>query len=245
MAIGSRRSWPTLPVIAAVVSLLTVAPKKVPCCQLKASVTSGTIPARLPPNRIASMGTPLGSSHSGAITGHCDAAQVNRAFGCAAFRAASGVQERRSQSIKLAGLVSVIPSHHTSPSLVIAQLVKMEFLVTLSMALAFDFMLVPGATPKNPYSGLMAYSRPSAPNFIQAMSSPMVSTFQPGRVGIIIDKLVLPHAEGDAPVIYFTWPDGLISLRISMCSAIQPSSRACTEAMRSAWHFFPSNALPP
>ena len=30
-----------------------------------------------------------------------------------------------------------------------------------------------------------------------------------------------------------------------MCSAIQPSSRACTDAMRSAWHFLPSNALPP
>src|SRR5580693_7502677 len=77
------------------------------------------------------------------------------------------------------------------------------------------------------------------------MSSPMVSTFQPGRVGIIIDKLVLPQAEGKAPVKYFAWPDGLVSFRISMCSAIQPSSRACTEAMRSAWHFFPSNALPP
>ena len=80
----------------------------------------------------------------------------------------------------------------------------MEFLVTLSMALAFDFMLVPGATPKKPYSGLMAYSRPSAPNFIHAMSSPMASTFQPGMVGIIIDKLVLPQAEGKAPVMYFT-----------------------------------------
>ena len=80
----------------------------------------------------------------------------------------------------------------------------MEFLVTLSMALAFDFMLVPGATPKKPYSGLMAYSRPSVPNFIQAMSSPMASTFQPGMVGISIDKLVLPQAEGKAPVMYFT-----------------------------------------
>ena len=38
---------------------------------------------------------------------------------------------------------------------------------------------VPGATPKKPASGLIAYSRPSSPNFIQAMSSPIVSTFQP------------------------------------------------------------------
>ena len=54
----------------AVVSLLLVAPINVPCCQLNDSVTSGTMPARRPPKRIASIGTPFGSSHSGAITGH-------------------------------------------------------------------------------------------------------------------------------------------------------------------------------
>ena len=32
------------------------------------------------------------------------------------------------------------------------------------------------------------------------MSSPIVSTFQPGRVGISIARLVLPQAEGKAPV---------------------------------------------
>ena len=37
-----------------------------------------------------------------------------------------------------------------------AQLVKIEFLVAVIIALGLDFMLVPGATPKNPYSGLMA-----------------------------------------------------------------------------------------
>ena len=67
------------------------------------------------------------------------------------------------------------------------------------MALGFVRAPVPGATPKNPASGLTAYSFPSAPNFIQAMSSPIVSTFQSGRVGIIIDRLVLPHALGNAP----------------------------------------------
>src|SRR5690348_14024125 len=30
-----------------------------------------------------------------------------------------------------------------------------------------------------------------------------------------------------------------------MCSASQPSSRACTDAMRNEWHFLPSSALPP
>jgi len=104
---------------------------------------------------------------------------------------------------------------------------------------------VPGATPKNPYSGLIAYRRPSSPNFIHAMSSPIVSTFQPCSVGITIARLVLPHALGNAPVTYLTSPSGEVSLRISMCSAIHPSSRAITDAIRSAKHFLPSSALPP
>ena len=77
------------------------------------------------------------------------------------------------------------------------------------------------------------------------MSSPTVSTFQPWSVGIIIARFVLPHALGNAPATYFTSPSGEVSLRISMCSAIQPSSRAMTEAIRSAKHFLPSSALPP
>ena len=77
------------------------------------------------------------------------------------------------------------------------------------------------------------------------MSSPTVSTFQPGRVGTSIARLVLPQAEGKAPVTYLTSPSGEVSLRISMCSASQPSSRAIAEAIRSAKHFLPSRALPP
>src|SRR5215468_230462 len=223
---GSRRNCPTLPPAAAVVSLLAVAPKNVPCCQLNASLTSGTIPGRRPPNKIASIGTPLGSSHSGAMHGHCAAGVVNREFGWAALRPDSGVQGRRNQSTNCAGFSLVMPSHQTSPSNVIAQFVKIELRATVAMALRLDFTLVPGATPKKPASGLMAYSRPSDPNFIQAMSSPMVSTFQPGIVGISIARLVFPHADGNAPVMYFTRPAGLVILRMSMCSASQPSSRA-------------------
>ena len=48
-------------------------------------------------------------------------------------------------------------------------------------ALGFEFALVPGATPKKPASGLIAYNRPSGPGRIQQMSSPMVHTFQPSR----------------------------------------------------------------
>ena len=77
------------------------------------------------------------------------------------------------------------------------------------------------------------------------MSSPTVSTVQPSIVGTSIARFVLPQALGNAPVTYLTPPSGEVSLRISMCSAIQPSSRALTDAMRSARHFLPSSALPP
>src|SRR5712691_10206825 len=77
------------------------------------------------------------------------------------------------------------------------------------------------------------------------MSSPMVSTFQPGTVGIIMAMLVLPHAEGNAPATYLASPSGGVTLTISMCSDIQPSSRAIVDAMRRAKHFLPRRALPP
>ena len=83
------------------------------------------------------------------------------------------------------------------------------------------------------------------PNFIQAMSSPTVSAVQPSSLGISMARLVLPDADGKAPLTYFTFPSGEVSLRISMCSASQPSSRAMTEAIRRAKHFLPSRALPP
>jgi hypothetical protein len=47
-----------------------IEPRNVPCCHDSASFTSGTTVARRPPNRIAEIGTPAGSSHSGEITGH-------------------------------------------------------------------------------------------------------------------------------------------------------------------------------
>src|SRR3954451_15248095 len=77
------------------------------------------------------------------------------------------------------------------------------------------------------------------------MSSPTVSTVHPSSEGMSIARLVLPHADGNAPVTYLTSPSGDVSFRISMCSASQPSSRAIAEAIRSAKHFFPSRALPP
>ena len=86
----------------------------------------------------------------------------------------------------------------------------MAFFSTLRIAIGFEFMLVPGATPKKPDSGLMAYSRPSAPIFIQAISSPMHSHFQPGIVGWSIAKFVFPQADGKAAAIWKRRPLGLV-----------------------------------
>jgi hypothetical protein len=110
-----------LPAAAAVFSEAMMEPRKVPCAHDSASVTSGTTVARRPPNRMASIGTPLGSSHSLAITGHCAAGAVKRELGCAAGRPDDGVHERRIQSTACAGVVPIC-SHHTSPSSVSATL---------------------------------------------------------------------------------------------------------------------------
>src|SRR6201987_5045903 len=113
---------------------------------------------------IALIGTPVGASQSGSIVGHCAAGAVNRAFGCAAFApvcfAISGVHLLPCQSRHSAGGSSVMPSHHTPPSGVSATLVKIEFLASVAIAFGFVFSDVPGATPKNPASGLMALKRP-------------------------------------------------------------------------------------
>ncbi len=69
-----------------------------------------------------------------------------------------------------------------------------------AIAFGFDLSEVPGATPKNPYSGLIAYRRPSLPSLIHAMSSPTVVTFQSliASGGISMAKFVLPQALGNA-----------------------------------------------
>src|SRR5580698_7124972 len=156
MANGSRRSSPTLVSAAAVPSEATFEARNTPCAQSNASVTSGTALARRPPNRIAEIGTPIGSSHSGAITGHWLAGAVKRALGCAAGWPQAGDQASPRQSVRPSGGASVRPSHQTSPSAVRATLVKMVFFESAAIALALVFSPVPGATPKKPASGLIA-----------------------------------------------------------------------------------------
>src|ERR1039457_5214145 len=90
IANGSWRSCPTRPVAAAVVWEATGAPRNTPVGREWASVTRGTAVARRPPNRIAEIGTPAGSSHSAAIDGHWAASTVNRELGGAAGLPAAG-----------------------------------------------------------------------------------------------------------------------------------------------------------
>src|SRR5450432_797026 len=186
--------------MAAVVSDPSVAAMYTPSRQLFASVTSGTVVVRRPPKMNASIGTPSGSSHFGSIDGHCAAPTVKRALACAAVRPLAGDHSLPVQSVSFAGGSFVMPSHHTSPSGVSATLVKMVSRLMVSMQLGLVSQPVPGATPKNPASGLIARSRPSLPGLIHAMSSPTVVTFHPLKAGggISIAKLVLPHALGNA-----------------------------------------------
>ena len=80
MAIGSKRSLPIVPKAAAVISELMIEPRKTPCSQSKPSRTSGTTVVRRPPNMIASIGTPEGSSQSEEIAGSWLAGAVKRAL---------------------------------------------------------------------------------------------------------------------------------------------------------------------
>src|SRR3954447_5247705 len=112
--------------------------------------------ARRPPKSIASIGTPLGSSHSSAIDGHWPAGVVKRALGCAAGVSDSGVQSLPFQSIRCSGVSPVIPSHQMSPSSVFAVLVKIVLRPIVSIAFGLVLAAVLGATPKKPYSGLTA-----------------------------------------------------------------------------------------
>src|ERR1700690_610681 len=207
--------------------------------------------ARRPPKMIALMGTPVGSSQAASMVGHCEAGAVKRALGWAAlapvFFAIAGVQTLPCQSTSSAGGSSVMPSHQTPPSGVRAQLGKMVLRERVAMALGLVFCDVPGATPKNPASGLMARKQPWASGLSQAMSSPTVQSFQSlsSLAGTIMAKFVLPQELGNAAATYVFLPCGSSTPRMSMCSAIQPSSRAMLDAMRRAKHFFPRRALPP
>src|SRR3712207_2164598 len=157
IANGSRRTTPTAPVAAAVVSEESVAPMKTPWFQSRASLTSGIVVLRRPPKRIAEIGTPFGSSYSGARIGHWVIGVQNRLLGWLEGSSESGVQSLPFQLVRWAGGSSVMPSHQTSPSSVRATLVNTELPWSMvRMALGLVSQPVPGATPNRPYSGLRA-----------------------------------------------------------------------------------------
>nr|WP_261361877.1 hypothetical protein [Frigoriglobus tundricola] len=81
-----------------------------------------------------------------------------------------------------------------------ATLVKIVFRASAAIAFGLVRADVPGATPKNPASGLIARSRRSASGLSQAMSSPTVHTFHPSNAagGMSMAKLVFPQADGNA-----------------------------------------------
>src|SRR5438445_9690872 len=143
IAIGSRRTPPTAPLCAAVVSDATEAPTNTPWLQSKACSTSGAVRARRPPNTTAEMGTPCGSSNLGEIDGHCAAGAVKREFGWAALSLDPFRHGRPRQSVRPSGTGPSIPPHHGRPSSVTARLVKIEFLPSVAMALGFVFDDVP------------------------------------------------------------------------------------------------------
>ena len=109
------------------------------------------------------------------MQGQFSAGAVKRELGCAPLE--PSVQSHFSPfqfSAFVGGFLSR-PSHHTVLLSILWQtLVKIVPLMVDFSALGLDFILVPGATPKKPFSGLMAYRRPSGPLRIQAISSPTV-----------------------------------------------------------------------
>src|SRR5260370_3512687 len=143
MAKGSRRTSPTLPVAAAVVSDPIVAALYTPSSQLVASAIRGTVSLRRAPKMNAEIGTPAELSHSGSSEGQRSAATVKRELGCAALRPHPGVHACPCQSVRCAGGSRVMPSHHTSPSSVSATLVKSTSRSSVFMALGFDSYDVP------------------------------------------------------------------------------------------------------
>src|SRR6185312_10975498 len=163
MAIGSRRTSPTLPTAAAVRSEATVAPTNTPWFQSSDSNTSGARRSRRPPKMMAEIGTPFGSSQFLAIDGHWPAGAVKRLFGCAPWSGLpslslnSGFHGLPSQLVPDAGGAPSPSSHHTVRSSPRRTFVKMVFFWIVLIAFGLDFVFVPGATPKKPASGLQAH----------------------------------------------------------------------------------------
>ena len=178
MAIGSCITPAPRCSAAAVASDLRAAPSNTPCFQSKASKTRGTPRGLRPPKMMPEMGTPSGSSQLGWMVGHCWAGTQNLELGWAALPSSPNIHFLPVHVVteRLGSTSFSMPSQNTLPSSVTATFVKMVFFWEVSMATGFVFQLVPGATPKKPFSGLIALSTPFLSKRIQAMSSPTTLT---------------------------------------------------------------------
>ena len=158
---------------------------------------------------------------------------MNRELGWAAGSGEPGVQSRPFQSVRWAGGGSDRPSHHTSPSSVSATLVKMLLPRSVAIALAFVTSLVP-VRPRRSRPGIDGIEPPVA-----AESHPRDivadGLYLPARDGRLEhSKIGLPACGGEGRRQVFESPLGGVTLRMSMCSASHPSSRAITDLRDSA-----------
>ncbi len=217
-----------------------------PCSQSSASVTSGTTVERRPPKSIASIGTPAGSSHSG---------RDRRVLRRGRREARVGVRRRGARG---RGPVVAVPVGQVRRGL-LGHALPPHVAVVGERAVGEDRV----ALDRVDRVGVGVLARPrrhteEARLGVDRVEAAVLAELHPRDV--VADRLHRPAlerrdqhrevglaagADGKAPAMYLTSPSGEVSLRISMCSAIQPSSRAITEAMRSAKHFLPSSALPP
>merc|ERR1712018_581189 len=133
--------------------------------------------------------------------GQFSAGEQNLLLGWAAFLPHPGVHSCPSQSVSFSGASFVIPSHQTPPSSVRATLVKTVSFMMDFIATGFVSSDVPGATPKKPFSGLIARRSPYWSNRSQAISSPTHVASYPFIDGFNIARLVFPQAEGKAAVM--------------------------------------------
>jgi hypothetical protein len=145
------------PFAAAVVSEPMVAARYTPWAQLKAWNTSGMSCSAAAEDERADRHALRDLPRRGRCDGHWRCRRGEARVRVRGRRGRSpGVQSLPCQSMRCAGGVSVMPSHHTSPSSVSATLVKMQLRVRSPSRWGWSSSLVPGATPKKPASGLIA-----------------------------------------------------------------------------------------
>ena len=196
---GSRRTTPTLPVMAAVVSVLMAEPRKTPWFQSKASKTSGITCARREPKMRPEIGTPCGSSQFGETDGHWWTGTVKRELGWAAGAGAPGSTGGPASPRGRAAAGASRPSHQGSRSGVSATLVKIVFERTMAMALGFVLGLVFGRDAEEAALGI---DRAELAVLVRRASRrcrrPPSTRASPAAGETAIARLVLPHALGMA-----------------------------------------------